>query len=118
MLARMTRKSIAETLKKDMPYLRHDYGVRKISLFGSFANGRPKRSSDIDLMVIGGIGLRKLTTLLSGVSEQIGREINPYVLSLSELARRRAGGDHFVSQVLKEPKIFIIGTEHELTAVV
>lgn len=77
MLARMTRKSIAETLKKDMPYLRHDYGVRKIFLFGSFAKGRPKRSSDIDLMVEfeRPIGL-KFMDLADHLEKLLGRKVD------------------------------------------
>lgn len=92
--------------------------IKIVFAFGSVARGDAKAESDIDLMVIGSIGLRKLSTLLSGVSEKIGREINPFIVSPSEFTKRKTGGDHFISQVLKEPKIFIIGTEHELAAVV
>jgi predicted nucleotidyltransferase len=92
--------------------------IKIVFAFGSVARGDARAASDIDLMVIGGIGLRKLTALLSGVSEEVGREINPYVVGLSEFTRRGASGDHFIKQILKEPKIFIIGTEDELTAMV
>ena len=92
--------------------------IKMVFAFGSVARGDAKAASDIDLMVIGSIGLRKLSSLLAGACEKIGREINPYVVSLSEFTKRRNGGDHFISLVLKEPKIFIIGTEHELTAMV
>lgn len=46
-------------------------------VFGSVAQSKEVGHSDVDLMVIGRIGLRKLTSMLSGVSEKIGREINP-----------------------------------------
>lgn len=92
--------------------------IKIVFAFGSVARGDARAASDIDLMVIGGIGLRKLTALLSGVSEEVGREINSHVVSLSEFTRRGASGDHFIQQILKEPKIFIIGTEDELTAMV
>ncbi len=85
-------------------------------IFGSMARGDARATSDIDIMVIGGIGLRKLTALLAGAAEKIGREINPYAVSPAEFEKRRTGKDHFMTQVLKEPKIFIIGTEHELAA--
>jgi hypothetical protein len=68
----------------------------------------------VDLMVIGKLGLRKLTGMLSGVSEQIGREINPHVLSVEEFIKRKANREHFISQVLEAPKIFIIGNANEL----
>ena len=92
--------------------------IKVVFAFGSVARGDARAESDIDLMVIGSIGLRKLSSLLSGVSEKIGREINPCVVSLSEFTKRRSAGDHFISRVLKEPKILIIGTEHELAAMV
>jgi len=65
-------------------------------------------------MVIGGIGLRKLTALLMGVAENIGREINPHILSEKEFIKRKQAQDNLLTQVLESPKIFIIGTENEL----
>ena len=48
-------------------------------IFGSFATGKENSHSDIDLMVIGNLGLRNVVSLLSGISEKTGREINPHV---------------------------------------
>jgi predicted nucleotidyltransferase len=87
-------------------------------VFGSMARYAEKATSDIDLMVIGGLSLRKLTALLSGISEQIGREINPHVFAKDEIRKRKGRNDHFISQVLGSPKIFIIGTDNELKAMV
>ena len=85
-------------------------------VFGSFAQRRERAHSDVDLVVIGAVGLRQLTKLLSGVSAKIGREINPHVFTPAEFRRRKRTGDHFVRSVLAEPRIFIIGGEHELEA--
>ena len=85
-------------------------------VFGSFAHSRERAHSDVDLVVIGGVGLRQLMKLLSGVSEKIGRGINPHVFTPAEFRRRKGIGDHFVKSVLAEPRIFIIGGEHELGA--
>jgi len=67
-------------------------------------------------MVIGSVGLRILLVWLSGVSEKIGREINPYVISPKEYRRRKRSGEHFLSRVLQSAKIFIKGSEDELAA--
>jgi DNA-binding transcriptional ArsR family regulator len=83
-------------------------------VFGSVARGDTGAGSDVDLMVIGEAGLRKLTTLLSGIAGRVGREINPHVMTPEEFARRKAGRDHFVTSVLGAPKLFVKGTEHEL----
>ena len=85
-------------------------------VFGSFARKEEKAASDIDLMVIGDIGLRKLTGLLMDVSEKLGREINTYRLTESEFIKRKREKDHFLQEVLASPKIFITGTEDELEA--
>jgi DNA-binding transcriptional ArsR family regulator len=85
-------------------------------VFGSFAQQEEKAGSDVDLMIVGDIGLRKLTGLLMDVSGKIGREINPHVFSEKEFIKRKTRHDHFLIQVLDSPKIFIIGTENELAA--
>ena len=82
------------------------------------AREEEKAGSDMDLLVIGKLGLRKLSGLLSGIPEQIGREINPHVFSVKEFKNRIAQKEHFISQVIKEPKIFIIGSENELEKMV
>lgn len=87
-------------------------------VFGSIARQREMAESDVDLFVIGDLGLRKLVGLLSGVSDKIGREINPHVFSVKELKKRLVQKDHFISRVLDEPKIFIIGNENELETMV
>lgn len=83
-------------------------------VFGSVARGDTGAGSDVDLMVIGEVGLRKLTSLLSGIAGRVGREINPHVMTSEEFAKRKADRDHFVTSVVGSPKLFVKGTEHEL----
>ena len=101
--------------------LRNALETQKIKLafvFGSFAKGEESADSDIDLMVIGNLGLRDITRLLSDTQEKIFREINPHVYSLKEFIKKYKENDHFVSQVAEGTKIFIIGSEDELKAMV
>jgi len=91
-----------------------DDRIRIAFVFGSIAKGEEKVGSDVDLMVIGALGLRHLTKLLSGVSEKIGREINPHVFAEDEFQKRIESKEHFISNVLKSPKIFIIGSDNDL----
>jgi len=97
--------------------LKQDPTIRIAFVFGSIARHEESAGSDVDLMVIGKLGLRKLTGMLTGVSEQIGREINPHVLTVDEFIKRKANREHFLAQVLKAPKIFIIGNVNDLEAV-
>jgi len=100
--------------------LRQSFGkadIRVAFVFGSLAEGSEKPASDVDLMVIGSASLRQLSKLLSGVASRLGREINPHVFTPQEFARRRREGDHFLTSVLRGPKLFVIGTEDELAEV-
>lgn len=93
-----------------------DERIKIAFVFGSIPKGEINAGSDVDIMVIGEIGLRGLSGLLSGVSERIGREVNPYVLSRAEFRKRLKNKEHFLSSVLRSPKIFVIGNEHDLSA--
>jgi hypothetical protein len=93
-----------------------DPEVQLAFVFGSIARGETHAESDVDLMVIGSIGLRGLTKLLSGVAEVVGREINPHILTPEEFRERKRSKDHFVTSVLAAPMLFVKGTEHELAA--
>ena len=91
-----------------------DKRVRVAFVFGSIARGEENAGSDVDLMVIGQLGLRDLSRLLSGIEEKIGREVNPHVLREEEFRKRILAKEHFASSVMEAPKIFIIGSEREL----
>jgi predicted nucleotidyltransferase len=89
-------------------------GIRTAFVFGSVARGEEEAHSDVDLMVIGDVGLRELSRRLAGVSEMIGREVNPHALRPAEFSKRRASGDHFIASVMASPKIFVAGSEDDL----
>ena len=94
-----------------------DERIRVAFVFGSIARGEETAGSDVDLMVIGQLGLRDLSQLLSGIEEKIGREINPHVLREEEFRKRARAKEHFVSSVVETPKIFIRGSQRELEAI-
>jgi predicted nucleotidyltransferase len=103
---------LVEVLKE---YLDHEE-VKVAFVFGSIARKDEGARSDVDLMVIGDVSLRKVSGWLMGSSEKIGREINPHTLSLEEYTERKQQNEHFLSSVLNSPKLFIIGDENELAA--
>ena len=83
-------------------------------VFGSIARNTDKAHSDIDLMIIGSIGLRESSRLLSGATEKLGREINPHVYPEEEFKRKLRVKDHFLTNVIKGPKMFVKGDESDL----
>jgi len=92
-------------------------GVRVAFVFGSVARGEEGAASDVDLMVVADVGLREVSSWLSGISERLGREVNPHVMDAVELRRRQESGDHFILRVLESQKLFVVGDEDELTRV-
>ena len=93
-----------------------DERIQVAFVFGSIAEGNETALSDVDLFVIGKLGLRTISGLLTGVSEKIGREINPHVMSVNELRKRIEAGEHFISGLIKSPKLYIIGNKNDLKA--
>jgi len=51
MQATLSHTEIIDILKNDMPFLKKEFGVINIGLFGSYAKGIQKTDSDIDLLV-------------------------------------------------------------------
>jgi hypothetical protein len=89
-------------------------GVRVAFVFGSFARGEEKAASDIDLMVVGGIGLRGMSGIVGPIQRKAQREINPHVYSEAEFQRRMKNKDHFLTSVLGTERIFLVGNEDDL----
>ena len=54
------------------------YGVRRLSLFGSYARGEASEKSDVDLLVDKGSGLRGWAVggLYADLSEALGKELD------------------------------------------
>jgi len=92
-------------------------GTHVAFVFGSVAAGTDRAASDVDLMVIGPASLREVSRRISAVVERIGREVNPHVITETDLAARKRRRDHFVQTVLAAPRLFVIGGERELEAV-
>lgn len=93
-----------------------DKAIQCAFVFGSLATGTDRAGSDVDLMVIGELGLRKVSALLSGVGDRLGREINPFVLTPAEFGKRVMEKEHFVASVMKSVKLFVVGSKHDLEA--
>jgi predicted nucleotidyltransferase len=89
----------------------------KISLafvFGSMAQAKAKATSDIDLLVIGAVSFPAVVEVCHLGRERLGREVNPVVMSKAAFQTKAREQDRFVTRVLKEPKIFLIGDASEL----
>ncbi len=83
-------------------------------IYGSVASGQDTSSSDIDLMVVGSLSFRELVAILKPVEEHMQRPINPTLYAESEFRQKVREGNHFLLNVLKSDKLFVMGNEDDL----
>lgn len=88
--------------------------IRIALVYGSVARQEETSESDVDLLVIGTVGLEELIKVLRAAGSILGRELNPTSYSPREFKDKISQGNHFLSSVLKEKKLFVIGSEDEL----
>ena len=83
-------------------------------IFGSFARGTQGPDSDVDVLVVGDVTFGEVTDALAPAQERLGREVNPTVYSRREIQQKVRARQHFVTRVLAEAKVFLVGNEREL----
>lgn len=105
---------IAEVLKRHLK----GNNIKIAFIYGSYARGEEGLLSDIDLMVIGDISSKELSGTLSKPKRELMREINYAVFPLQEFIKRIKKKDHFLNSVLVDKKIFIVGDDNELKAII
>ncbi len=86
-------------------------------VFGSVARGQESAGSDIDLMLIGDLSFREAVELLHPCQATLGREVNPKLFTTAEFIEK-AATEPFLIDVLAKPKIFLMGSDHELAELV
>ena len=84
-------------------------------IFGSIAGGTETAASDVDLLVISDLDFANVVRALHPAQTELGRDINPVVYSPQEIQRRAQEEDPFVLNLLAGPKIFLTGTDHDLS---
>lgn len=83
-------------------------------VFGSAARGELHAASDIDLVVVGAASFGDLVPAMRRAAERLGRDVNPTVYSSNEFRAKVRAKDHFLSTVLAEPKMFVLGGDDEV----
>jgi predicted nucleotidyltransferase len=88
--------------------------VRVAFVYGSFARGEETAASDVDLLMVGNLTLREASAVLGPVGRDLGRELNTAVYPEDEFKAKTAEGHHFLAEVLKGEKIYLIGDDDAL----
>jgi predicted nucleotidyltransferase len=103
---------VAEVLRDSLATVADQVDVAFI--FGSFGRAEERTTSDVDVMVVGGVSFGDVVAALQPAQKKIGREVNPAVFSSEEYRTRVRSKDRFWDTVLNSPRIFLIGSQHEL----
>jgi len=91
--------------------------VRAAFVYGSIAKGHDTAASDIDLMVVSDrLTHADLFAALEQATIQLGRKVAPTIYSSKEWVKRVKQENAFVTRVLAQPKLWLIGDEHALAA--
>jgi predicted nucleotidyltransferase len=106
---------LADVLRAALaPVSRH---VRAAFVYGSVAKGQDTAASDIDLMVVSDrLSYADLFAALEEASAQLGRKVAPTIYSAKELSRRVKQDNAFVTRVLAQPKLWLVGGDRDLPA--
>lgn len=83
-------------------------------VFGSVAQASDTAGSDVDVMVIGELTFGESVNLLFDAQSTLQRDINAKVFSRQEWAAKMTQKSSFLGDVLSKPKLFLIGTQHDL----
>lgn len=89
--------------------IRDNYNPEKIILFGSYAYGKPKKDSDIDLLIIKKTNARHIdrSTKVREILQEENRliAIEPLVYTPKEVDKRLKMEDDFIKNIMDEGKI-------------
>ena len=84
-------------------------------VYGSVARQQYTAASDVDVLIVSdALGYAEVFGALEGAAQTLGRIINPTLYTRAELARRRAQDNAFVTRVLDQPRIWLMGDEEVL----
>jgi predicted nucleotidyltransferase len=86
-------------------------------VYGSVAKQQDTAQSDIDVMIVSAsLGYADVFGALESAATTLGRKVNPTLYAPTEIAKRIILDNSFVTRVLQQPKIWLIGNEEQLHA--
>lgn len=116
-LSGLVRKTIAlaEPLRQALAPLADRIGLAL--LYGSVVKGTDTAGSDIDLLVVAdGLTLEALYSVLAPIEASLDRRISPTLYTQQEFSARRAAGNPFLSRVLGDERMVLLGSDDDAPA--
>ncbi len=84
-------------------------GITLAFVCGSTARLEHTPESDVDLIVVGDATVRDLAGPLREAEQTLARDVNPTLYPEAEFWQKMAEGHRFLTSVMGEPKLFVIG---------
>jgi len=104
---------LAEPLRKALAPLASQ--ITAAFVYGSIAKKTDTASSDIDLLLISNeVSYGELFSALEEVGNMLQRPVNPTILTHEDFKKRLARQESFLTRVLEQPKIWIVGDDSGL----
>ncbi|MBK6568438.1 MAG: transcriptional regulator [Burkholderiales bacterium] len=86
-------------------------------VYGSVAKQQDTAHSDIDVMIVStSLGYADVFGALEPATNTLGRKVNPTLYTPTDVAKRIQSDNAFVTRVLQQPKIWLIGNDEQLHA--
>jgi predicted nucleotidyltransferase len=109
-LVALTRKTLGVQPMLQEALVPLEPNLEMAFIYGSVAKGTDTAKSDVDVMLVGkNLLLSRVLELLVPLEAQLGRKINPTLLTPAEFKRRRTERDSFVNRVLAQPTLPLMG---------
>ena len=85
-------------------------------IYGSVARGEHDAASDIDVLVVGDIAPSRLAPAQLELGRSLGRRVSMVIYGKDELRKQSTSREHFLGSIMAQPKIWLCGSEAQLTA--
>lgn len=89
--------------------------IKVAFVYGSIAKRTDTAGSDIDVMIIAdNVSYSDLFSALAAIEPKLGRSVSPTLYHPAEFQSKLASDSSFVTRVVEQPKIFLIGTDNDI----
>jgi predicted nucleotidyltransferase len=86
-------------------------------IYGSVARQQDNAHSDVDVMIVSPtLGYGEVFGALEAAAVSLSRKVNPTLYTPVDWAKRIEQDSAFISRVLQQPKIWLVGNEEQLHA--
>jgi uncharacterized protein len=87
--------------------------IQWVFVYGSVARSEEHSASDVDLMIIGHVGLADVSVPLRKAERRLNRAVNPTTYRADEFTTKVNSNHHFISTLMRSKKLFILGDRRE-----